>query len=178
MSRFYRRSLESACPKKEYRLECEAILEEYGDEDALGWEENHRFMIPAGAHWSNVREVSSDVGKAIVETFRAIEQANPEKLHNIFGDASWTNKKRLPDALLKDLLEHFSSKVLSLANCPEDELGQGYEYLIKKFADDSGHTAQEFYTNRTVVHLMTEMLKPQPGESIYDPKRRVVLDIP
>ena len=52
---------------------------------------------------------------------------------------------------------------------PEDELGQGYEYLIKKFADDSGHTAAEFYTNRTVVHLMTEMLDVQPGESVYDP---------
>ena len=52
---------------------------------------------------------------------------------------------------------------------PEDELGNGYEYLIKKFADDSGHTAQEFYTNRTLVHLMTQMLEPQPGESIYDP---------
>lgn len=78
-------------------------------------------------------------------------------------------KKRLSDRLLKDLLEHFSSKTLSLANCPEDELGQGYEYLIKKFADDSGHTAQEFYTNRTIVHLMTEILKPESGESIYDP---------
>lgn len=58
---------------------------------------------------------------------------------------------------------------MSIENCPEDELGQGYEYLIKKFADDSGHTAQEFYTNRTVVHLMTEMLKPQSNESVYDP---------
>lgn len=48
-------------------------------------------------------------------------------------------------------------------------MGYGYEYLIKKFADDSGHTAQEFYTNRTVVHLMTELLKPETGESIYDP---------
>lgn len=52
---------------------------------------------------------------------------------------------------------------------PEDELGNGYEYLIKKFADDSGHTAQEFYTNRTLVHLMAQMLEPRPGESIYDP---------
>ena len=52
---------------------------------------------------------------------------------------------------------------------PEDELGNGYEYLIKKFADDSGHTAQEFYTNRTLVHLMAQMLEPQPGENIYDP---------
>jgi type I restriction enzyme M protein len=58
---------------------------------------------------------------------------------------------------------------VSIANLPEDELGNGYEYLIKKFADDSGHTAAEFYTNRTVVHLMTEMLQPQPGESVYDP---------
>jgi type I restriction enzyme M protein len=52
---------------------------------------------------------------------------------------------------------------------PEDELGNGYEFLIKKFADDSGHTAQEFYTNRTVVHLMVQMLEPKPGEKIYDP---------
>jgi len=70
---------------------------------------------------------------------------------------------------LKNLIEHFSTLVLSIGNCPEDELGQGYEYLIRKFADDSGHTAQEFYTKRTVVHLMTEILKPQPGEAIYDP---------
>jgi type I restriction enzyme M protein len=52
---------------------------------------------------------------------------------------------------------------------PEDELGQAYEFLIKKFADDSGHTAAEFYTNRTVVHLMARLLDPRPGESIYDP---------
>jgi len=56
-----------------------------------------------------------------------------------------------------------------VTNVPEDELGNAYEYLIKKFADDSGHTAAEFYTNRTVVHLMTQLLAPQAGESIYDP---------
>jgi type I restriction enzyme M protein len=48
-------------------------------------------------------------------------------------------------------------------------MGTAYEYLIKKFADDSGHTAAEFYTNRTVVTLMTELLDPKPGESVYDP---------
>jgi type I restriction-modification system DNA methylase subunit len=85
------------------------------------------------------------------------------------GDAQWTNKDRLPDRMLRELIEHFSSRTLSLANLPEDELGIGYGFLIKKFADDSGHTAAEFYTNRTVVHLMTEILQPQPGESIYDP---------
>lgn len=153
-----------------YDEECVQILEEYdGDEEALEWEENHRFNVPKGAHWKDVRAVSENIGTAIVKAFRAIEDANSDKLQGVFGDGAWTNKKRLPDRLLKDLIEHFSSKTLSIENCPEDELGQGYEYLIKKFADDSGHTAQEFYTNRTVVHLMTEMLKPESGESIYDP---------
>ena len=153
-----------------YDEECRQILKEYdGDAEALEWEENHRFLVPKGAHWEDVRNVSENVGVAIVEAFRKIERANSDKLQGIFGDGTWTNKERLPDRLLKDLLEHFSTKTLSIGNCPEDELGQGYEYLIKKFADDSGHTAQEFYTNRTVVHLMTEMLKPESGESIYDP---------
>ena len=153
-----------------YDEECRQILKEYdGDAEASEWEENHRFLVPKGAHWEDVRNVSENVGVAIVEAFRKIERANSDKLQGIFGDGTWTNKERLPDRLLKDLLEHFSTKTLSIGNCPEDELGQGYEYLIKKFADDSGHTAQEFYTNRTVVHLMTEMLKPESGESIYDP---------
>ncbi|MBQ8161067.1 MAG: SAM-dependent DNA methyltransferase [Clostridia bacterium] len=141
---------------------------QYG-EDADLFADDHSFIIPEGHHWSDVRQITEDVGQAIVSAFRAIEKVNGDKLTGIFGDGAWTNKNRLPDRLLKDLLEHFSKLTLSLANCPEDELGQGYEYLIKKFADDSGHTAQEFYTNRTVVHLMTEMLQPQSQESIYDP---------
>ncbi len=153
-----------------YDEECEQILlENDGDAESLEWEENHTFVVPEGYHWKDVRSVSENIGVSIVNAFRAIERANTEILQGVFGDGSWTNKNRLPDELLKNLIEHFSTKTLSIANCPEDELGQGYEYLIKKFADDSGHTAQEFYTNRTVVHLMTEMLKPQPGESVYDP---------
>lgn len=151
-----------------YEEETEKAIKENGPE-AADWEETHRYTIPDGAHWDDVRNVPQNVGKAIQTAFRSIESANSDKLTGIFGDGTWTNKRRLPDRLLKDLLEHFSSKTLSIANCPEDELGQGYEYLIKQFADDSGHTAQEFYTNRTVVHLMTEMLRPESGESIYDP---------
>lgn len=131
--------------------------------------ENHRFQIPDGAHWADIRKQTSDVGPALQAAMRSVETANPKLLFGIFGDGQWTNKERLPDKLLTDLLENFSSKTLSLENMPEDEFGQGYEYLIKRFADDSGHTAQEFYTNRTVVHLMTEMMQPQPGESVCDP---------
>ena len=146
-----------------------ALAESGGDREFAAFPENHRFQIPPGAHWRVVRQAARDVGRVLQSALRAIETANPDKLYGIFGDAQWTNKDRLTDAMLHDLIEHFSSLELTVANLPEDELGQGYEYLIKKFADDSGHTAAEFYTNRTVVHLMTELLQPRPGESIYDP---------
>jgi type I restriction enzyme M protein len=128
-----------------------------------------RFVVPEGAHWSDVRSASRDVGRALVNAFRAIEAANPKRLAGIFGNASWTDKGQMPDETLKNLIEHFSQHDLGLASVPEDELGNAYEYLIKQFADDSGHTAQEFYTNRTLVHLMTQMLEPKAGERIYDP---------
>ena len=144
-------------------------LSEAGDEEYARDMANDRFVISPGAHWNEVRSVPKDVGQALRNAMRAIEAANPDRLSGIFGEAPWTNKARLPDATLKNLLEHFSAHVLSLAAVPEDELGNAYEYLIKQFADDSGHTAQEFYTNRTLVHLMVQMLRPQPGESIYDP---------
>lgn len=147
-----------------------AALEAYeGDEELADLPENHRFTIPADAHWEDIRKVTMDLGKAIRKAMRAIEKANPDKLAGVFGEGDWGNKNLLSDATLADLVEHFSTQTLSIANLPEDELGNGYEYLIKKFADDSGHTAQEFYTNRTLVHLMTQMLKPSSGESVYDP---------
>jgi type I restriction enzyme M protein len=151
-----------------YEEETRNAVAENGPE-AAEWPEIHSYTIPDDVRWNKVRNTPSDVGKALQNAFRSIEKANPEKLSGVFGDGTWTNKKRLPDTLLKDLLEHFSTETLSLAHCPEDELGRGYEYLIKQFANDSGHNAQEFYTNRTVVHLMTELLKPESGESIYDP---------
>jgi type I restriction enzyme M protein len=147
----------------------EALEESGGDEEYARLPELHRFQIPPEAHWSAVRSRVENVGRAIQDALREIERSNPDTLYDVFGDAAWTNKDRLPDYLLRELIEHFSSHTLSVSNLPEDELGVGYEYLIKKFADDSGHTAAEFYTNRTVVHLMTEMLEPEPGESIYDP---------
>ncbi|MBJ6750982.1 type I restriction-modification system subunit M [Geomonas anaerohicana] len=142
----------------------QSMVESGGD-----FAENHRFLLPAGSHWNDVRQTPKNVGMTIQSAMRAIEAANPDMLTGIFGDAPWTNKERLPDETFKDLIEHFSTQTLSVANVPEDELGNAYEFLIKKFADDSGHTAAEFYTNRTVVHLMTQLVDPQPGESIYDP---------
>lgn len=146
-----------------------AMAESGGDAAYAAFPEQHRFVIPDGAHWRDVRAVTKNVGKAIRDAMREIESANPGRLDGIFGDAPWTNRDRLPDEMLKNLVEHFSSRCLDRQAVPEDELGNAYEFLIKKFADDSGHTAQEFYTNRTLVHLMVQMLAPKAGETIYDP---------
>ena len=146
-----------------------ALKESDNDLEYATFEENHRFQIPDGAHWKDVREVTVNVGTAIQNAIRDIEKANPETLYGIFGDASWTNKDRLSDEILTNLIEHFSKHSLNNTHVPADQLGDAYEYLIKQFADDSGHTAAEFYTNRTVVRLMTLIMDPKPSESVYDP---------
>lgn len=155
-----------------FKRVCDVYDEEYAKNEAefgVDFEDLHMFNVPKEHHWNVIREKSEDVGQALQTAMREIEKANPGKLEGIFGDAQWTNKERLPDRLLKDLLEHFSMYTLSIENVPDDELGNAYEYLIKEFADDSGHTAQEFYSNRTLVKLMAEMLDAKPGDSIYDP---------
>ena len=153
-----------------YDEEFERALEESdGDMEYAAFAEHHHFIVPEGAHWNTVRETTTNVGMAIQNAMREIEKANPDTLYGIFGDASWTNKNRLTDETLVNLIEHFSQHKLSLSSVADDKLGNAYEYLIKEFADDSGHTAAEFYTNRTVVTLMTKIMDPQPGESVYDP---------
>ncbi|MCC5841877.1 MAG: SAM-dependent DNA methyltransferase [Opitutales bacterium] len=150
--------------------EHQAALEAYGgDEEAALFPENYRFQIPEGCHWRDVREKTTNVGQALQTAFRGIEQTNPHTLYGIFGDAAWTNKERLSDALLRDLIEHFSALSLGNEDAKADILGNAYEYLIKKFADATNKKAGEFYTPRSVVRLMVNILDPQEGESIYDP---------
>jgi type I restriction enzyme M protein len=146
-----------------------ALEESDGDIEFAAFPENHRFQLPEGFHWKDVRVRSENIGHALQQAMRGIEQANPDTLHGIFGDAQWTNKDRLSDALLKDLIEHFSSLSLGNENCRADILGQSYEYLIKKFADLTNKKAGEFYTPRPIVSLMVHILSPQAGETIYDP---------
>ena len=116
-----------------------------------------------------MRQVAANVGQALQTALRGIEQANPHTLYGIFGNAQWTNKDRLPDALLRDLIEHFSRLSLGNAVAQADVLGQSYEYLIKNFADATNKKAGEFYTPRMVVQLMVLFLDPGEGDSIYDP---------
>ncbi|MGN6552281.1 MAG: N-6 DNA methylase [Verrucomicrobiota bacterium] len=146
-----------------------ALAEANGDEEYAKFPQNYRFQIPDDCHWNDVRAVASNVGQALQRAMRGIEKSNPETLYGIFGDASWTNKDRLPDSLLRDLIEHFSRIDLGNQAAQADILGQSYEYLIKKFADATNKKAGEVYTPRSVVRLMVNILDPKEGESIYDP---------
>ena len=138
-----------------YKRLSDVYLEEYneamelheGDAEYAAMPMFHRFNIPSEASWEKVRNTSKNIGEAIQTALRLIEANNP-RLHGVFGDAQWTNKERLPDHLLADLIEHFSKIPLGIKSVAQDDLGEAYEYLIKKFADDSGHTAAEFYTNQ------------------------------
>ena len=153
-------------------------MQSSGDPMLASASANHRFVIPEENHWKVLRNQSSDLGSLISKNLLAIEKANSDPLlspdgegilDGIFGDANWGNKQLLPDHLLKNLIEEFSTVNLSLENIGEDALGNAYEYLLGKFAEDAGQNAQEFFTNRTLVTLMIKILDLKEGDSIYDP---------
>lgn len=156
-----------------YDEETQAALEvSGGDEEYASFPENHRFIIPEGCHWKDVREASENVGVAIVKAMNGIERANPDKLSGVFSsfdDANWTDKTKLSDERLKDLIEHMSKIKVGNNNYSADVMGDSYEFLIKKFADMSKKNAGEFYTPRSIVKLLIMLLAPKAGETVYDP---------
>ncbi len=159
-----------------FKRVCDVYAEEYaealelfeGDREMAIAPEQHRVQIPRGCHWQDVITATKDVGKVLKAAFLGIEKAN-NRLYGIFGDASWTNKERLPDHLLLQLLNHFNKINLGVQNVRDDDMGRAYEYLIKRFADKANKKAGEFYTPRSIIRLMVNILDPQPGETVYDP---------
>lgn len=156
-----------------YDEEVETAKQKYGadwvdfDEDEI-----HRFMIPTGCHWSDIRNCVENVGSAILNSMQGIEAANPGTLSGLFtgfDEADWTNKSTLPDKKLKDLVEHFSERNLGNENYDADIMGDANEYLIRHFADDDNKNAGDFFTPRTIVKLLIKMLAPETNHSIYDP---------
>lgn len=156
-----------------YDEETQIALEESGgDEEYASFDEQHSFIIPEGCHWNDVRNKSVDVGAAIVNAMNGIERSNPDALSGVFSsfdDANWTDKTKLTDERLKNLVEYLSGKNFGNKSYDADVMGDAYEYLLKKFADLSKKNAGEFYTPRTIVKLMIQILDPKAGETVYDP---------
>ena len=156
-----------------YDEETEEALElSGGDKEFAALPEQHRFDIPDGCHWQDVRERTENVGAALVGAMRQIELANPDTLYgvlSIFSAQKWTDKRVLSDERISNLIEHMSKIKLGNRNYSNDLMGDAYEIMLKKFADDSKAQAGEFYTARPVVKLLVQILDPKPGESVYDP---------
>lgn len=139
-----------------------------GNKDLAADPDEHRFHIPDGHFWEDVRMKTTDIGAALNQAFHAVEDANL-RLKGVFQDVDFNNKERFPDTVLEALLQHFDRHRLRTTDVKPDVLGAAYEYLIAQFADDAGKKGGEFYTPDMVVRLIVEMLQPTDGMHIYDP---------
>ena len=157
---------------------------EYGDEPELIEEmmKNERFVLPKEASFYALYERRNEPGNGerIDEALHAIEEANGTKLKDagksVFQDISFNTDKlgeeKQKNGILKDLLVEFANPELNLKPSRVgglDVIGNAYEYLIGKFAANSGQKAGEYYTPPEVSELMAELLDPQPGDTICDP---------
>jgi type I restriction enzyme M protein len=134
----------------------------------------HRFKIPDGSRWGDVKAASTNIGEVLTKAMRAVADAN-EELRGVFT-VDWnqpapdgSGKPLIPNGVVHALIQHFDEHDLSNKSVPPDILGRAYEYLIKQFADDAGAKAGEFFTPPEVVDTLVRILVPRPGDTIYDP---------
>jgi type I restriction enzyme M protein len=134
----------------------------------------HRFKIPDGSRWGDVKAASTNIGEVLTKAMRAVADANDE-LRGVFT-VDWnqpapdgSGKPLIANEVVHALIQHFDEHDLSNKSVPLDVLGRAYEYLIKQFADDAGAKAGEFFTPPEVVDTLVRILEPRPGDTVYDP---------
>ncbi len=122
--------------------------------------------------WSVIRKLSDQIGENVSSHMREIAKANP-KLKGIIDrvdfNATVHGQRELDDDRLSNLIEAISTKRLGLDDVEADIIGKSYEYLIRKFAEGGGQSAGEFYTPPEVGTIMSRVLQPEPGMTVYDP---------
>ena len=149
-------------------------------EIALTDRDEHEFFAPETGRWSALTGSSMNLGEALNIASRAIEEANTPRLDGVLIGTNWNDESKLGspanrERIIRSLLNHFSGLDLSDGNLaengggPGNVLGDAYEYLIYQFADDAGKKGGEFYTPRSVVRLIVELLQPAEGMRICDP---------
>jgi type I restriction enzyme M protein len=143
--------------------------------------DEHEFFVPATARWSALSNAKMDLGDALNAAGFELEAANTPRLENVLKPTNWSDESKLGspanrERIIRSLLNHFSTLNLGDDNVRQDGesggrnvLGDAYEYLIDKFADDAGKKGGEFYTPRSVVRLIVSLLRPREGMRICDP---------
>lgn len=138
----------------------------------------HDFIIPKGNHWNDVRNTTPDrKNKKLHDAVTAIANANPQ-IKGVINTVRWNEQapdgsggKKLDPETLTLLINYLNAVDLSNSNVTVDVLGDAYEYLIKRFADENkgGTMAGQFYTPQEVVDIIVRYLKPWKGCTLYDP---------
>ncbi len=137
-----------------------------------------RFYLPLkpdnadDAVWSVIRNLSDKIGETLTTYLRAITKENPLLkgiVDRVDFNATTHGERDLDDDRLSNLIEKISEKRLGLEDVEADIIGRSYEYLIRKFAENSGKSAGEFYTPLEVGMVMAKIMEPEPGMAIYDP---------
>ncbi len=153
--------------KEEMGTDAPRLVEEDQDHNLV------RFYIPPAARWEAIRtHAVAGLGQYLTDAVRAVARENP-RLQGVIDmvdfNATAAGQRIVPDDYLAQLVQVLSGQRLGLNDVEPDILGRAYEYLLRKFAEDSGQSAGEFYTPREVAILMARLIEPQPGMTIYDP---------
>ncbi|WP_293535389.1 class I SAM-dependent DNA methyltransferase [Phenylobacterium sp.] len=159
--------------------------EDYADpEDPEEYTAANVFWVPPEARWSHLqanarlpeitftdvssgREKKGDIGGLIDNAMEAIERANDKMLKDVLPKAY--SRPQLDKTMLGELIDLFSNIDMGGDHGQaRDRLGRAYEYFISQFAGAEGRRGGEFYTPRSVVQTLVEMLQPTEGR-VYDP---------
>jgi len=146
-----------------------------GAEDRDEYTGENIFWVPKEARWSHLQANAPQptIGKLIDEAMAAIEAENPTLKGVLPKDY---NRPALDKVMLGELINLISGIALHTeGGQARDLLGRVYEYFLGGFAGSEGKRGGEFYTPRSVVRVLVEMLEPFPDPArgvegrVYDP---------
>jgi type I restriction enzyme M protein len=125
------------------------------------------FWVPEPARWSRLSAISKapEIGVEVDSAMRAIEEMNPtlkDALPKVFG------RESLDRGIVSGLIDLFTNMPFEGSKADFDLIGRVYEYCIGEFASSEGKRGGEFYTPKSVVETLVEMLEPTNGR-VYDP---------
>jgi type I restriction enzyme M protein len=150
------------------RLHDKLSADEYSDaEDRDEYLAENIFWVPENARWSRISKHAKDpeIGVMIDDAMREIEAENATlkgALPKVFG------RESLDKAMLTGLIDLFTNIKLEGSRADFDLIGRIYEYFIGEFASSEGKRGGEFYTPKSVVDTLIEMIEPTKGR-VYDP---------
>ncbi len=141
-----------------------------------------RFVLPKDSdfHFLQSKRDAANLGEEFNMVLERIEDANKQKLDGVFRNIDFNSEANLGptkerNARLRHLIDDFTGKKekpLDLRPSRlgvRDVIGDAYEYLIGKFAADSGKKGGEFYTPGEVAQVLAKLVQPQKGDRICDP---------